>query len=223
VSVLHKEARVRARQGEEVNRALYREELRQAARERDSYLQQANEASSRIERLLPGAVGSGLPVVEIARLTGWSRPTLYRMLARSRQEQDFSSVVRQLEEDLARATDDFGSPAGLYHFAGLLRISQDDLRHKLEDVFPILAQELEAFGSVGGIFLIDLLPSIPPNEKVVLAPLFLQRQSIEAVAESARQPTSEVIAWAALGLLRLLPELRTRVAEEKAAQSAEAN
>lgn len=223
MSVLHREIRARVKQGEEVNREMYREEIRQAARERDSHLERAEEASSRIESLLPGALGSGVSVIEIARLTGWSRPTVYRMLARERQEQDLTSIARELEKDLAQATEEFGSPAGLYNLAGLLGISQDELRGRLEQVLPVLAQELEALGSTGGIFLIDLLPSIPPNEKIVLAPLFLQRESIAAVAESAQQPVGEVIAWGALGLLRLLPQLRARVAAEEAAQSSAAS
>jgi len=214
MSVLHKERRAKARQGEEASRALYRDEICRAAEERDAHLEHANAANGRIEQLLPGAVKAGLPVVEIARLTGWSRPTLYRMLARTRQEQDLTVVARKLEEDLGRASEDFGSPAGLYNLAQLLQISQAELCERLGEVFPLLAQELDGFGSIGGTFLIDLLPSIPHNEKVVLAPLFLQQQPIAAIAVSVQRPTGEVIAWAALGLLRVLPELRMRIAEE---------
>ena len=194
---------------------MYRAELKGAVDQRDAGLQQANDASARIESLLPGAVDVGVTVAEVARLTGWSRPTVYRMLSRSRRQEDMASVARRLEEDLARATEDFGSPAGLYNLAQLLGTDQAELARRLNDVFPVLAEELESFGSIGGSFLIDLLPSIPPNEKVVLAPLFLQRQSVEAVAESVQRPAVEVIAWAALGLMRLLPELRPRVAEEE--------
>jgi len=219
MSVLHKEIRARARQGQEVSSTMYRAELKAAVDQRDAGLQQANEANARIESLLPGAVDVGVTVAEVARLTGWSRPTVYRMLSRSRQQEDMASVTRQLEEDLARATKDFGSPAGLYNLAQLLGISQEELAQRLNEVFPILAGELDSLGSIGGIFLIDLLPSIPPNEKVVLAPLFLQRQSVETVAESVQRPPIEVIASAALGLLRLLPDLRVRVGEELAAQA----
>lgn len=199
---------------------MYRAELKAAVDQRDAGLQQADQANARIESLLPGAVDVGVTVVELARLTGWSRPTVYRMLSRSRQQEDMSAIARTLEEDLARATKDFGSPAGLYNLAQLLGSSQEELVQRLNDVFPVLATELESLGSIGGIFLIDLLPSIPSNEKVVLAPLFLQRQSIEAVAGSVQQPAVEVVAWAALGLLRLLPEIRPRVAKALKAQAA---
>lgn len=219
MSVLHKEIRSRARQGQEVSSAMYRAELKAAVDQRDAGVQQANEATARIEGLLPGAVDVGVTVAEVARLTGWSRPTVYRMLSRSRRQEDMASVARQLEEDLAQATEDFGCPAGLYNLAQLLDIGQTDLVQRLNDVFPILAEELESLGSIGGIFLIDLLPSIPSNEKTVLAPLFLQRQSVEGVAQSVQRPPVEVIAWAALGLLRLLPDLRVRVAEELLAQA----
>ncbi|MGN6255208.1 MAG: helix-turn-helix domain-containing protein [Solirubrobacterales bacterium] len=220
MSILHKEIRARARQGREVSSAMYRAELKAAVDQRDAGLQQADQANARIESLLPGAVDVGVTVVELARLTGWSRPTVYRMLSRSRQQEDMSAIARTLEEDLARATKDFGSPAGLYNLAQLLGSSQEELVQRLNDVFPVLATELESLGSIGGIFLIDLLPSIPSNEKVVLAPLFLQRQSIEAVAGSVQQPAVEVVAWAALGLLRLLPEIRPRVAKALKAQAA---
>lgn len=216
MSVLHKEIRARARPEQEVSGAMYRAELTAAVDQRDAGLQQANEANARIESLLPGAVDVGVTVAEVARLTGWSRPTVYRMLSRSRQQEDMASVARQFEEDLARATKDFGSPAGLYNLAQLLGIGQEELAQRLHEVFPILAEELDSLGSIGGIFLIDLLPSIPPNEKVVLAPLFLQGQSVEVVAQSVQRPPVEVVAWAALGLLRLLPDLRVRVAEEVA-------
>lgn len=218
MSVLHKELHARARQGEEARLALYREEIRQTAREREAHLESAEAASRRIEQLLQGAVDAGLSVVEISRLTGWSRPTLYRMLAKAREELGLSEKASQLEKDLAQASEDFGLPAGLYNLAQLLQISQSELCGRLEEVFPFLAQELKGFGSIGGTFLIDLLPSIPHSEKVILAPLFLQQQSIAAIAESVQRPAGEVIACAALGLLRLLPELRVKIAEEKARQ-----
>jgi DNA-binding phage protein len=219
MSVLHSEIRTRVRRGQEVSGAMYRAELKAAVEKREAGLRQTDEANARIESLLPGAVDVGVTVAEIARVTGWSRPTVYRMLSRSRRQEDMSAVARQLEEDLARATEDFGSPAGLFNLAQFLGASQDEVIQRLNETFPILAEELESLGSIGGTFLIDLLPLIPSNEKVVLAPLFLQRQSVAGVAESVQRPAVEVIAWAALGLLRLLPALRSRVAEELAAQS----
>lgn len=219
MSVLHKEIRTRARRGQEVSSTMYRAELKAAVDQRDAGLRQANEANARFESLLPGAVDVGVTVAELARLTGWSRPTVYRMLSRSRQQEDMSSVARKLEEDLSQASKDFGSPAGLYDLAQVLGISQKELARRLSEVFPVLAGEMESLGPIGGNFLIDLLPSIPHSEKVILAPLFLQRQSVEAVAESVQRPSVEVVASAALGLLRILPELRPRVAKELARKS----
>lgn len=202
--------------------ALYREEIRQASREREAHLESAEAAARRIEQLLQGALDAGLSVVEMTRLTGWSRPTLYRMLAKTRDEQGLAEKAKQLEEDLSQASHNFGSPAGLHNLAQLLQITQDELCERLDEIFPILVQEFEGFGSIGGTFLIELLPSIPQNEKFVLTPLFFQRQSIAAISESVQRPSGEVIAWAVLGLLRVLPELRVRIAEEEARQSKEA-
>jgi DNA-binding phage protein len=219
MSVLHKEFRARQQRGEEASRGLYREELRLAVETRDSSLTQAEEAGRRIERLLPGAVEAGIPVAELAELSGLSRPTLYRMLARVRETLDLDQIADELEIELASASADLGQPAGLFQLAERKGVTQEHLLDSLRELLPTLSRRLDELGSDGSIFLIDLLPSLPHNEKIVLAPLFLQRESIDFVAASAARPVAEVIGWAVLGLLRVLPEIRDKVTAEEAARS----
>jgi len=219
MSVLHKEFRARQGRGEEASRTLYRNELREAVRVRDGHLARAEVASQKIGQLLPGAVAAGVSVAEFAELSGLSRPTVYRMLSRVRKERDLDQVAAEFEEQLASASADVGFPAGLHQLAESTGVCEDELLASLRDLLPTLAGQLNELGSAGGIVLIDLLPSIPHNEKVVLAPLFLQQESIDTVAESAERPVAEVMAWAALGLLRLLPELREKVVTEESSGS----
>lgn len=221
MTVLHRERAVRARRGQEASRILYRHELQEAVKERDSHLTQAKAASDRIERLLSGAALAGIPVAELARITGWSRPTLYRMLERSRKDHDLLGVARQLEEDLAQATEQFGSPALLYQFAQGLKITPDELRANLKLVFSTLVGEFEAMGPLAGSYMLNLLLEIPENEKYAITPLLFQRATVEAVAESMQQPASEVVVWISLGLLRMLPIMRARMAENQATRESE--
>jgi hypothetical protein len=214
MSVLHREIADRRQQGEEVSRALYRKEIGDAARQRQERTAEADEAAARIESLLPGAVGAGVPVAELAELTGWSRPTIYRMASRSREQAELVAMARYLEDAVVQASSKVGHDAGSYELAQFLQIEQDEVHLRLGLVFPLLAAEYEALASPAAIVLIDLLPSIPHNEKVVLMPLFFQGQPLDSVAESAARPVGEVTVWAALGLLRLLPRIRTQLAQE---------
>lgn len=213
MSVLHRNIAETRRRGEEVSRALYRKEIGNAARQRQERTAEAEEAAARIESLLPGAVGAGISVAELANLTGWSRPTIYRMASRSREQADLTGLAKDLEEAVTQASAKAGHDAGSYDLAQLLEIDQEEVHGRLGLVFPLLAAEYEALGPSAAIALIDLLPSIPHNEKIVLTPLFFQRQPMAAVAESAARPIAEVTAWAALGLLRLLPRIREELAQ----------
>ena len=65
-----------------VVRALHTAELEQAGRFRAAALDEADRQLDRIARLLPDALGGGLNLTEIARITGVSRPTLYELRAR---------------------------------------------------------------------------------------------------------------------------------------------
>jgi DNA-binding MarR family transcriptional regulator len=68
--------------GRGVVRALHAAELEEAGNARAAALQEADRQLDRIARLLPDALGGGLNLTEIARLTGVSRPTLYELRAR---------------------------------------------------------------------------------------------------------------------------------------------
>src|SRR5690349_5729910 len=97
MSTLHKARRIRAQRAVDTERALYRGELQRAAEDRRRALGEADAATERIAQLLPGAVQAGVPIVELAELTGISRPTIYRMLSDARHAQDLRGLALQLE------------------------------------------------------------------------------------------------------------------------------
>jgi DNA-binding MarR family transcriptional regulator len=63
-------------------RALHTAELEAAGNSRAAALREADRQLDRIARLLPDALGGGLNLTEVARITGVSRPTLYELRAR---------------------------------------------------------------------------------------------------------------------------------------------
>jgi len=74
--------RIRRKKGMGILRALHESELEAAGAARAEALRQADRELDRIARLIPNAVGAGLSMTEIGRLTGVSRPTLYQLRAR---------------------------------------------------------------------------------------------------------------------------------------------
>ena len=74
--------RIRRKKGMGILRALHESELEAAGAARSGALRRADQELDRIARLIPDAVGAGLSMTEIGRLTGVSRPTLYELRAR---------------------------------------------------------------------------------------------------------------------------------------------
>jgi hypothetical protein len=212
MSVLQREQREAARRGAQLRHELYRRELQEAGERRRTHLDAAADETARIERLFEGAEEAGLSVLEIARLTGLSRPTLYRMRSSAQTDRETARLRDELQHSLSEASEGLGRPALLFDLAKRMGLAEADLRGGLKLVFPKLADELEALGSSGLTGLVDLLPNLPKNEKIVLNLLFLQRLSLSDVAGSVRASEGEVIVWAALALLRVLPPLQARLA-----------
>jgi len=215
MSTLHAEQRRRAEQSFEVQRGLYREQLREAAAERHEYRQAAEAASRRIALLLPGAADAGVPIAEIARLTGQSRPTLYRLLAEARPQRDLAAQFAHLARGLRAASEEVGHPALLVEFASSLGLDIAELRLQLSPLFDYGVQRFDALGAPASIALIDLLPGLPEVEKIILNMTFSQRLALADIARSVDRPETDVIAWGVLGLLRVLPVI-------EAAESAQA-
>ncbi len=166
-----------------------------------------------IASLLPGAIQAGITLVDAAQLTGLSRPTLYRMLSESRELRPHREIAAQFEQALEL---NHGSlPAEL---ASSFGTSVEQVFDALSGLYPLVADDFAALGQPALTSLVELLPELGVPERIVLAMLFLQGQTTDYVAASTQLPGNEVLGWAALGLLRLLPRIRT--AQEDLAEHA---
>ncbi len=72
-------------------------------------------------------------------------------------------------------------------------------------LYPLLTDGLGALGPAALTSLIEFLPELGVPERIVLPMLLLQGKTTDYVAASTQLPMDEVLGWAALGLLRLLP------------------
>jgi hypothetical protein len=173
-------------------------------------LADADGAGRRIQQLLPGALQAGVSVGEAAALTGVSRATLYRMLAEARQQNGLQSLARDFEEALALLDHELEVPPLPADFQGHFQLSLDEIFDKLMQLYRPLAAEAHALGPLGMAVLGDLIPQLGTPEKIVLNMLLFQNLPVEQVARSTQLSEVQVLGWAALALLRILPELRTR-------------
>jgi DNA-binding phage protein len=191
--------------------AQYRAALAQLAQERERAHADANRAMQDIANLLPRAIQTGISVVDVAQLTGLSRPTLYRMLSESRERRPLREIAVQFEQALEQNNQ--ALPADLANRFGT---SIEQVFEALMGLYPLVADELAALGQPALTSLVEFLPELGVPERIVLAMRFLQGQTTDYVAASTQLPGNEVPGWAALGLLRVLP--RIRAAQEGAAK-----
>jgi hypothetical protein len=210
MSVLHKDRAIRAQRAIDTQRALYRGELRDAASERMAGQSQVEAANRRIGQLLPGALQAGISVVEAADITGVSRPTLYRMLADARAAENVRGLIVQFESAVNAVTAELARPALPQDLANAFQRSLDEVFESLSQIYEPLVREVERLGPGASMALVELLPSLGKPEKVILMLLLIHRERLEAAARSTQLPQTRVLGWAALGLLRLLPQLRER-------------
>jgi hypothetical protein len=189
----------------------YRAALAQLAQEREGAHADANRAMEGIARLLPSAIQAGISVVDTAELTGLSRPTLYRMLSESRERRPLREVAARFEQALE--LNNRALPADLASHFGT---SIEQVFDGLTGLYPLVADDFAALGQSALTSLVELLPELGVPERIVLAMLLLQGQTTDYVAASTRLSGREVLGWAVLGLLRVLP--RIRAAQEGAAE-----
>ncbi len=208
MSTLHRERIIRARRSGAAQRALYRNELRRTAQDRSASLDAAEEATRRIQQLLPGALQAGMPAGEAAELTGISRATLYRMLSDARQQQDLRGLATQFEHALDDLNQELEWPPLPADLQGRFDVSLDELFAMLMQLYLPLVAEATSLGPMGLTMLGDLIPALGTPEKIVLNMLLFQSLPVEDVARSTQLSETRVLGWAALGLLRLLPKLR---------------
>lgn len=191
--------------------AQHRAALAQLAQERERAHADANRAMQGIANLLPRAIRAGISVVDAAQLTGLSRPTVYRMLSESRERRPLREVSAQFEQALE--LNHGALPADLATNFGT---SIEEVFDALAALYPLVADDFAARGQSALTSLVEFLPELGVPERIVLAMLLLQGKTTDYVAASTQLPGTEVLGWAVLGLLRVLP--RIRAAREGAAQ-----
>lgn len=191
--------------------AKYRAQLTELAQERERAHADADRATQSIANLLPGALQAGISVVDVARLTGLSRPTLYRMLSESREQRPLRDVATQFERAL-----ELNNRALPSDLASDFGTSTRQVFDVLTEIYPLVADGFAALGPSALTSLIELLPDLGVPERIVLPMLLMQGKTADYIAASTQLPTSEVLGWAALGLLRILP--RIRAAQQRAAE-----
>jgi hypothetical protein len=86
----------------------------------------------------------------------------------------------------------------------------------LMGLYPLVTGDFAALGQSALTSLVELLPELGVPERIVLAMLLLQGQTTDYVTASTQLPENEVLGWAVLGLLRVLP--RICAAQEDAAE-----
>ncbi|MGD0044693.1 MAG: hypothetical protein ABSE84_30545, partial [Isosphaeraceae bacterium] len=94
--------------------------------------------------------------------------------------------------------------------------SIEEVFDALTALYPLVAGDFAARGQSALTSLVELLPELGVPERIVLAMLLLQGKTTDYVAASTQLPGTEVLGWAVLGLLRVLP--RIRVEPEGAAE-----
>ncbi len=216
MATLYRERDARARRSRATQLAFYRHELRQSAVRRSASLAAAEQDTRRIQQLLPAALQAGMSVNEAVEVTGVSRATLYRMLSDARQQQDLQGLLNQFEDALARLTHELDWPPLPADLQRQFGVSLDEVFEMLMQLYRPLAAQANALGPIGLTVLGDLIPELEVPEKIVLNMLLFQNLPLKDVARSTQLAETRVLGWAALALLRLLPELRNRCGVDQA-------
>lgn len=202
----------------------YRSQLQRLAEQREQAIDDVNRSVGEIAELLPRAQQAGIPLVEAAAITGLSRPTLYRMLGEARERQDLRAVTTEFEAIVDTVSKDVGHralPAELARYCGC---STDEMFERLAQIYPLLANEFAGFGPTAISQLATMLTEPEPNEfrppeQPILRMLFLHDMPLKRVAWSTELPDTEVLGWAALGLLDVLPRVRKTAADNNLARA----
>lgn len=87
-------------------------------------------------------------------------------------------------------------------------MSVEELLDELEAIHPVIAQEFDSLGAPALRAFSRLVPQLDEPEGEILRMLLLHGMSPRMVARAVERSPAEVSGWAALGLLRVLPDLR---------------
>jgi predicted transcriptional regulator len=99
---VERRATMQREKGRGLVRALHLSELQAAGAARDLALHEAEQQLDRIAKVLPDALGAGMSMSEVARVTGVSRPTLYELRGRY-ADRDLTHAVFQTIANRGRA------------------------------------------------------------------------------------------------------------------------
>jgi hypothetical protein len=205
---LRKHQALRVRPDREATRAGYRSELRRLADQRKEAAVRGEQIVAEMARLLPKALQAGISVAEAAELTEFSRPTVYRMLAEMRKRQDLRGTVLALEDLLAKTTAELRHAPLPAELAGRCAVSTEEVFEQLMLIYRPLCDEFASLGPSAVTTLIDVMPELVNTESIALKMLLLNDMATARVAWSMQLSETEVLGWASLGLLRVLPRIR---------------
>jgi hypothetical protein len=133
------------------------------------------------------------------------------MLSEARQQQDLRGIVSQFATAMTDLTQSLGRAPLPADFQAHFDCSLDEIFELLMQLYRPLSAEAVSLGPLALIVLGDLIPGLDIPEKVVLNMLIFQQLPLDEVARSTQLAETRVLGWAALALLRLLPELRARL------------
>jgi excisionase family DNA binding protein len=202
---VHTDLRRRSRQAASLQHALYRNELAEMGRVRREAQAAALAAERRIAESLPPALNAGVSIVEAARITGLSRPTIYKMLESGGSEDARTrAAFEELAGLLAEATAALGRDALLHDLAERLEVDQSEAARRLMVVGPYGWRLAELFADQQLPELVDRLARLPNLEKVVASQALLQKHDLVAIAASVHLPQHDVAVQLSLAAMRLL-------------------
>jgi hypothetical protein len=135
------------------------------------------------------------------------------MAADSRHQNDLQFLAREFEHALALLSQELDGTPLPADFQKHFGIQLDEVFDKLTQIYPLLSAETNMLGPLMMALLGDLIPRLGTPEKIVLNMLLFQGLPVNEVARSTQLPEVHVLGWAALGLMRVLPDLRAHAAD----------
>jgi hypothetical protein len=201
---LQAERRRRAQNSQALQQGLYRREIQAQAQLRVDGQRQAAQAEHRIAQLLPMAVQVGVTLAEISRLTGISRPTLYKMLDAGSPSDTARQCWQHLTDALVDARSQLHREPLRDEIATQLGIAPQALVSQLLTVAPHALELAQMLRDRADLF--EALQLLPKPEGTFFNQALFQMRSIVAIAESAQRTEADVMVHLTLAVLRLVTD-----------------
>jgi regulator of sigma D len=133
------------------------------------------------------------------------------MLAEARQQQDLRGTIVQFEAIMDKMSGEKELKVYPADLATFCQCSVDEIFEQLMQIYRPLADEFAGLGPTGMTALVELMPELGPPEREILKMLLLHDMPVKRVAWSNQLSETNVLGWASLALLHLLPRMRTTV------------